>query len=108
MDCGLSQKGARHATVGNIGGGGSSDVADGGVRAGLHVWRLGEGPWVFAGGCDARARCGAYGFCESTASMVSVNSTGLPHRRRQLYLNGNQISSIESGDFSGLTNLTEL
>ena len=37
---------ARHATVGNLGGGGSSDLADGGVRAGLHVWRLGEGPGV--------------------------------------------------------------
>jgi hypothetical protein len=33
----------RHAAVGNIGGGGGSDVADCGVRAGLLVWRLGEG-----------------------------------------------------------------
>jgi hypothetical protein len=34
-------KGAHDATVGNMGGGGSSDVADGGVGAGLHLWRLG-------------------------------------------------------------------
>jgi hypothetical protein len=32
-----------HATVGNIGGCGGSDVADGGVRSGLLVWRLGKG-----------------------------------------------------------------
>ena len=57
----------------------SFDVADGGVRA-VHVWRLGEGPGVFARGRDARARW-TPAILQSTASMVSVNSTGLPHRR---------------------------
>jgi hypothetical protein len=33
-------KGVCHAMVGNIGGGGSSDLADGGVR--VLVWRLGK------------------------------------------------------------------
>jgi hypothetical protein len=49
------RQGMRHETVGSIGGGGSSDVADGSVRA-VHLRRLGEGPGVFAGGRDAR--CG--------------------------------------------------
>jgi hypothetical protein len=43
----LTYEGARHETVGSIGGGGGLDVADGGVS--VFVWRLGTQPHSFGG-----------------------------------------------------------
>ena len=49
LERGKFHKGLHNAAFGDIGGGDcvSPDVADDSVRA-VRIWRLGEGPWLFA------------------------------------------------------------
>jgi len=83
--------------VGNVGGGCVCfDVFD--YRAGVHVWRLGNGLTNLTG------------LTLSGNQLSSIESGDFdgPTNLTWLYLSHNQLSSIESGDFDGLTNLTNL